>query len=699
MLTQPMAAGMDSSSPFSKHLNTNFAPSHQEKNHITELIVEREGVAGGIDDEIAQAEQVLAALKQRRAVHTKYVQEHKALLSPIRQVPHDILTDIFLDCLPEKKPTSALSSPSPTRLTASHPAVVISQVCRQWRQLAFRTRLLWTHIDIVVPQYPLTPRRFYRGPALESKALADQLPTEIGSLYREKVEQWESRVQHIADVASLWIERAAPCPLSVWFRSPLQMIGLGPIPEDGVRYLTKVIDVLCEASPRWKEVRFHLFLSASTTKPLARLLNRSPDQVPLLEKVFLFVQDSERRPKLFEAISNSGIIKSESLQSFTLPVVMNGISNLPVEWGKLTELSIGAFDAYDVFDPSMSYYVASYQFTKLQALTMLKMCPNLVKCSLIVQTTGTNYLSDPTVSSTEWNPGEVISLPELQSLTIKGSSKVLLDFPPHLDLPAIRKLDIACSTYRAEDKAASGLVLWITTFGAHLEDLTFNYGCVTQSALEHCLHHLPNVVNLTMHATRARDGGRTTMQPALFADSLLRKFIPITPSCDAAESSKEAEGLDLQCYAPKLQRLECKLGHVGEFDEKTWLDFLESRRTQPGGKVALLKEASIRFYLPKATDFMHELAKRNVDTEDFVLKVDNPKSPSFLFETHPNFGMDESALFQYDDWYHPDGDILHLADEDQHDWDPTDDSDDDDPVDFNFAFGLPQVTLAPVVQT
>ncbi|TEB29260.1 hypothetical protein FA13DRAFT_1734937, partial [Coprinellus micaceus] len=121
-----------------------------------------------------------------------------------------------------------------------------------------------------------------------------------------------------------------------------------------------------------------------------------------------------------------------------------------------------------------------------------------------------------------------------------------------------------------------------------------------------------------MHATRARDGGRTTMQPALFADSLLRKFIPITPSCDAAESSKEAEGLGFAC----------KLGHVGEFDQNTWLDFL-------GGTT-------------------ENWQKRNVNVEDFVLKVDNPKSPSFLFETHPNFGMDESALFQYDDWYHPD---------------------------------------------
>lgn len=664
---------MDADSPFSKHLNTNFIPSPQEKLRISELIEAREDVAGSIDEEIAQAERALQALKDHRAVHTKYVQEHKALLSPIRQVPHDILADIFLACLPPKKAPAVTPARGAAAARPTHPAIVFSHVCQQWRQLALQTRLLWTHLNIVIPEYPLTPHRFYRGPPLVSTALADQLPREIGQLYLQAVAQWESKVDNITQMTKLWIDRAAPCPLTVSFRSPLQMVGVGHLPEDGARCLDPIIDVLCAASARWKEVRFNLFLSRSTASHLTRLLSPSPEDVPLLESVCLFAQDGERRPnsKLYD-IANSGILKSESLHTLALPVTVKGVTTLPVDWEKLTTLSIGAFDTQSPFEQSIAYSGSAYTFTTAQALTILKKCPNLINCSFIVQAPGGPHgLSIFPTSDTDWIPGEVVSLPELRSMTIRGSSKALFDFPPHLDLPSIRKLDIACSAFRAEDEELSGLVRWITTFGVHLEDVSFNYGCITQPALELCLEHLSNVTDLNMVSiTKVLGYGRSVANSALFDNATLQKFISRTQVGESDETSDKGKGVDQQCYAPKLQRFQCKLGAVGEFDEHTWLDFIAARRSIPD-KAARLKEASVRFYLPRDMDFRQELIKRNVDIKDFLLHIENPSNPTFMFEIPRQYAPDES-VFQWEDWYHPTGDYVDLMEDGHPDWDSTD---------------------------
>ncbi|KAJ3526137.1 hypothetical protein NMY22_g10289 [Coprinellus aureogranulatus] len=688
------AESIGSESPFSRHLGTNFIPSFQDKTHIKELITNRECVAGSLDEEIARAEETLRTLKERRTVHTRYIQEHTALLSPVRQLSEDILADIFISCLSSTEPPATPGTPPDKK---PHPAVVLSHVCRQWRQLAIRTKLLWTHLDIVIPEYPLTPRRFYRGQASESKVLADELPDEVATLYRKSVDEWEAKVERIVHKSKVWIDRAAPCALTVRFKSPLQMMGLPPLLDDGV-----------------ENVRFQLFLSKSTNEHLLRLINRAPQEVPLLESVTLFVQDSERRPKVPEPVANSGLIKSDSLTSLILPVTLNSIATLPIDWEKLTNLSIGASDSHSPFDPTMAFPVAAQPFTKVQALTILKQCPNLVHCSLIVQSVGSAVSSigqpDLPTSETEWIPGEVISLPELRSMSIRAASKALIDFPPHLDLPCIRKLDIGCSNFRAEDESTSGLALWLTTFGAHLEDVTFNYGCLTQEAFVNCLEHIPNVTNFTLTAvTKVHGYVRTVAQSALFKNSLLRDFIPK----GQGETNGKGKGIDQDCLVPKLQRFHCRLGHIGEFDEHAWLDFLTARRSLPDAS-SRLKEASIRFYLPKTMDFRSELIKRNVDVSDFVLKTENPPTPTFSFEMPRQYMLDES-MFQFEDWYHADGpvDFAEFMDG-QPAWDATDESDLDDMddgmvmdngVDFGFAFGPmpfpppPLVVAAGPVQT
>ncbi|TDL15263.1 hypothetical protein BD410DRAFT_683257, partial [Rickenella mellea] len=56
---------------------------------------------------------------------------------PILQIPHEITSEIFQNCLPEDK------FPQPSVECAP---VQVSRVCRTWRRLAIGTPRLWSQI-------------------------------------------------------------------------------------------------------------------------------------------------------------------------------------------------------------------------------------------------------------------------------------------------------------------------------------------------------------------------------------------------------------------------------------------------------------------------------------------------------------------------------------------------------------------------
>jgi hypothetical protein len=88
-------------------------------------------------------------LTKRRDEHARFVEEHSALLSPIRRVPNDILSLIFLASLPRNSHFQKL-----TKLSGIHPALVLSHVCRRWRHMSLSTPSLWSVINIDISQMP-----------------------------------------------------------------------------------------------------------------------------------------------------------------------------------------------------------------------------------------------------------------------------------------------------------------------------------------------------------------------------------------------------------------------------------------------------------------------------------------------------------------------------------------------------------------
>ncbi|KAJ6512792.1 hypothetical protein C8R45DRAFT_327316 [Mycena sanguinolenta] len=162
-------------SPFVDRLNTNYVPSDSDIFQIRAILVYPENELARIDGRIEEMEVALAQLKEQRASLMGPIAAHKALLSPIRRVAHDVLVEIFLSCLPSEH--NALIDPAEAPLLLGH-------ICRHWRCLVYSTPMLWRSIHIPSLDYLQTP------------------PNALSRLEK---------------IVKEWLERSATCSLSVSF--------------------------------------------------------------------------------------------------------------------------------------------------------------------------------------------------------------------------------------------------------------------------------------------------------------------------------------------------------------------------------------------------------------------------------------------------------------------------------------------------
>ncbi|KAK6977593.1 hypothetical protein R3P38DRAFT_3123731 [Favolaschia claudopus] len=114
------------SSPFASRLGTNYCPTRDEIRDIQQLIAEPTRQIDSLNEAIAHLQKALEKLEQNRTDLETYVEKHKALISPIRRLPPEILSEIFiLIC--------CLSTPGSCDLEAS---LLLGSVCRSWRILS-----------------------------------------------------------------------------------------------------------------------------------------------------------------------------------------------------------------------------------------------------------------------------------------------------------------------------------------------------------------------------------------------------------------------------------------------------------------------------------------------------------------------------------------------------------------------------------
>ena len=279
-------------SPIPHLLGTNKVPSDAEAHKIRVSIATVRSGISQLDVDIARAQHVLDQLRTEREALKAYVDDHAMVISPVRQVPAEIWSQVFLHCLPRivELPWSTddiIFSKREVFNPRNAPTLLL-RVCRDWTTTALSSPRLWARIGL------------FSRPCFQ--------PT--------------------AATIRTWLRRSHQVPLTVVFQ-PNQLA------VDGMNsfFQNPAIPSVLEQSHRWRvvNIRFPLFL-LSMFSPLK-------NHLPELEELHLRFY-SVYPPDTPVHTSVDIFHNAPKLRRVTLydPPPIH-ISNIKLPWTQLTKFS------------------------------------------------------------------------------------------------------------------------------------------------------------------------------------------------------------------------------------------------------------------------------------------------------------------------------------------------------------------------
>ncbi|THU81041.1 hypothetical protein K435DRAFT_767555 [Dendrothele bispora CBS 962.96] len=238
-------------SPFRDLLHSIRIPSEFDipgiKQHLAESLVD----LANYDAHIEGLMGIVAKLQQKRADLKKYVDEHRKLLSSMRNFPPEILGEIFGFCCSEYGLSINKSSYRDFQVNAS--ALRLSQTCSQWRDIVISSPSLWSRMTVSFT-YP--------------------------------------RVCRAKRLIELYLFRSKSAPLS------LRLASFGN-PRDGPEdteylYAISVLGLLLSAAQRWEHVdldisHYLVFEAGCNLFPDSRVISPT---CPLLKSLNLTLNDN-----------------------------------------------------------------------------------------------------------------------------------------------------------------------------------------------------------------------------------------------------------------------------------------------------------------------------------------------------------------------------------------------------------------------
>ncbi|KAJ6594621.1 hypothetical protein B0H19DRAFT_1056875 [Mycena capillaripes] len=364
-------------SPFAAQLGTNYCPKDEEMIDIKALLVEPTLRLKRLDGEIADLQKAIGKLAAERDELGAFVESHKALISPVRRLPLDIIQEIFIACIPTHRNCV---------MSASEAPVLLGRICSSWRVISLSTPRLWARLHVVEP-----PSGY--GPTVE--------------LHNKKVAQR-------LEVTKTWLSRSGQCPLSISLQSSPDEFPPATPPNSESRS-GQFLQALISFAPRWQHIRF-------TTPPsiLANMSHLTATDVPMLESIVFHLQ--HRFPLLPVKWELLEMLRSPRISSFSVSGNNFVPEKLPFHWHRLTDLAIDG-------------HAWQTLLTSEMVVQTFSRCPELRTCKLAINNraiTGPQLLHsvelrflhtlDLDFGSLTTAPRllERLSLPELHTFTLSG---------------------------------------------------------------------------------------------------------------------------------------------------------------------------------------------------------------------------------------------------------------------------------------
>lgn len=131
------------SSRFPHLASTMLRPTREEIAIIKAIIQDSERQKTFTDNVLSQLKDIERAIRGRSDAFIQHQSQHRSMLSTLRSMPPEVLSDIFLRCLPD------FDIDIYADFDLDHPPWNIARVCQKWRYVCLSTPLLWLRIPTV----------------------------------------------------------------------------------------------------------------------------------------------------------------------------------------------------------------------------------------------------------------------------------------------------------------------------------------------------------------------------------------------------------------------------------------------------------------------------------------------------------------------------------------------------------------------
>ena len=542
-----------------------------------------------VEHEIRRLRATYSELSRQHKAISSEIEAYCALISPGRRLPTKVLQAIFIECLP---------SQANATLSKNYAPILLTRICRGWRQVAFATPELWSSLHLPIPVMRAFPRDDPQSPE--------------AYLYSDLAQGYEIEARR-------WLERTFDRPLSISLVDGDRRPRSSSSSSNATTLASEMVELIALFVSRWKNISIKAHIA--DLQPMLALPSNLMLQFLRSLSIECIHSRSFSRSYLSDPLESMSstwkatplLCGAPNLRELALIDIRQNFLDLPVCWGNLISLTLEANQ--DQSSTGAMSANSGIHHSPSDIASVLSQCPGLVECRVDIF----GPLKPQDMGGMP-HTLETISLPRLESLGINSHSSDLRWFLRSLDVPSLRRIEFHTQ------QSSSDLVFFLAhssrnngNIGDNILALATSPRSFTTSILTRCLAECPNLVSFSMKKWRMTEyDSDDVMDPfslsSTTADSvkldvsfleLLLSTLPIQP--DQSHSTTKS------FLCPNLSILDCLTDVC--FSDMALLTFIKSHHSayNSGKMQKRLKRISVRFRRPQEMLGMNQELKIFID--------------------------------------------------------------------------------------